>query len=156
MLLEGRVLIIDQLNLFLRNYVINPSESQWGPIGAPMEGEDQHIDAIAHPTHSVQCRRSHRISRIHIPHTTLCSLSIPIAHIIATTVVCTREKANSKTRSRLNDCGCLGLIAGAAGTRMDEIQSVEIVQRIEQPLPLEIEDVVVSQGGVVKRLGWCG
>ena len=33
MLVKGRVLIIDQLNLFLRNYVINPSESQWGPIG---------------------------------------------------------------------------------------------------------------------------
>ena len=31
--MKGRVLVVDQLNLFLRNYVINPSESQWGPIG---------------------------------------------------------------------------------------------------------------------------
>jgi len=47
---EGRVLIIDQLNLFFRNYIVNPSLSQHGfPIGA-LRGCIQSLQKIARET----------------------------------------------------------------------------------------------------------
>ena len=43
----GRILIIDQLNLFFRNYIVNPSLSQNGsPIGG-LRGCFQSIQKIA-------------------------------------------------------------------------------------------------------------
>jgi len=57
MRMKGRVLVIDQLNLFLRNYVINPSESQWGPIGG-IKGTLQSLQKLCNdvkPNHIVIC-----------------------------------------------------------------------------------------------------
>jgi 5'-3' exonuclease len=57
MSIKGRVLVIDQLNLFLRNYVINPSESQWGPIGG-IKGTLQSLQKLCNdikPDHIVIC-----------------------------------------------------------------------------------------------------
>jgi len=57
MSVNGRVLVIDQLNLFLRNYVINPSESQWGPIGG-IKGTLQSLQKLCNdiePDHIVIC-----------------------------------------------------------------------------------------------------
>ena len=57
MSISGRVLVIDQLNLFLRNYVINPSESQWGPIGG-IKGTLQSLQKLCNdvkPNHIVIC-----------------------------------------------------------------------------------------------------
>jgi len=55
--MKGRVLVIDQLNLFLRNYVINPSESQWGPIGG-IKGTLQSLQKLCNdvkPNHIIIC-----------------------------------------------------------------------------------------------------
>jgi len=57
MSIRGRVLVIDQLNLFLRNYVVNPSESQWGPIGG-IKGTLQSLQKLCNdikPSHIVIC-----------------------------------------------------------------------------------------------------
>ena len=57
MSISGRVLVIDQLNLFLRNYVINPAESQWGPIGG-VRGTLQSLQKLCNevkPDHIVIC-----------------------------------------------------------------------------------------------------
>ena len=57
MSIKGRVLVIDQLNLFLRNYVINPSESQWGPIGG-VKGTLQSMQKLCNdikPDHIIIC-----------------------------------------------------------------------------------------------------
>ena len=57
MSINGRVLVIDQLNLFLRNYVINPSESQWGPIGG-IKGTLQSLQKLCNevkPDHIIIC-----------------------------------------------------------------------------------------------------
>ena len=57
MSINGRVLVIDQLNLFLRNYVINPSESQWGPIGG-VKGTLQSMQKLCNdvkPDHIIIC-----------------------------------------------------------------------------------------------------
>ena len=57
MLIKGRVLVIDQLNLFLRNYVVNPSESQWGPIGG-IKGTLQSLQKLCNdikPNHIIIC-----------------------------------------------------------------------------------------------------
>ena len=57
MSVKGRVLVIDQLNLFLRNYVINPSESQWGPIGG-VKGTLQSLQKLCNdvkPDHIIIC-----------------------------------------------------------------------------------------------------
>jgi len=57
MSIKGRVLVIDQLNLFLRNYVVNPSESQWGPIGG-IKGTLQSMQKLCNdikPDHIIIC-----------------------------------------------------------------------------------------------------
>tara|TARA_B100000902_G_scaffold141041_1_gene138934 strand:- start:253 stop:1224 length:972 start_codon:yes stop_codon:yes gene_type:complete len=57
MSIKGRVLVIDQLNLFLRNYVINPAESQWGPIGG-VRGTLQSLQKLCNdvkPDHIIIC-----------------------------------------------------------------------------------------------------